>query len=121
MTLDPNGKEIPFSYDEAPEKPKSHDYKGKPEDYKNACEEYKRQRREYEQKIKNHYTLIRLAGKGIVFLDSINPETFEMYKTLLSHDKPKIIHEFVDDKGNVHRTVLEGCPAQRFAPLIQEF
>jgi hypothetical protein len=114
MTIDANGKEVSFSYDETPEKPKNQDYKGKPEDYKAALEDYKRQHREYEQKIKNHYTLIRLAGKAMVFLDTISRETFEMYKTLLSHDKPKISHEYVDDKGNVHRTVLEGWPSATF-------
>lgn len=126
MTIDPNGKEIPFSYDEAPEKPRSQDYKGKPEEYKAALEDYKQQHREYEQKIKNHFTLIRLSGKAMVFLDTISRETFEMYKTTLSHDKPKISHEYVDDKGSVHRTVLEGWPSATFCTadpkiLSQEF
>ena len=101
---------------EHPEKPKSHDYKGKPEDYRkthvksiNVNAENTRNR-----KSKTITPSYIVAGKGIVFLDSINPETFEMYRTLLSHDKPKIIHEFVDDKGNVHRTVLEGWPSATF-------
>lgn len=39
----------------------------------------------------------------------------------MSHDKPRITHRYVDDRGKVHTTVLEGWPATIFCTIDKEF
>jgi hypothetical protein len=118
------GNDEPLSLDDAPIKPNRRDYET-PEEYREAWEAYKLAKLDWEQKLKNSYYLIHLAGKTFVFLDTITFETFEMFKCVLSHDKPRIPHRWVDDKQKVHTTVLDGWPSAIFCSTdkkwIEEF
>jgi hypothetical protein len=64
---------------------------------------------------------VDLRSKIIVYLESINPETFKMLKATMSHDGPYIDHRFVDDKGKVHVTRLIGAPVLIFNSLDNYF
>jgi hypothetical protein len=112
-----HGPDEPFSLDDAPIKPKLKNYDGDKQEFKEACDTYKHAKLEWEHKLKNSYYLIRLTGRTFVFLDTISRETFEMFKTVLSHDKQRIPHKYVDQKGNVHTTVLEGWPSSIFCTV----
>ena len=120
MTLNENGEETPLNLDDAPIQPKQRSYDSK-EDFNDAYGVYKIEKRKWDQKIKNSFHLIRLAGKIYVFLDTISLATFEMFKCTLSHDKPRIIHKFVDERGKVHTTVLEGWPSAIFCTVDKDF
>jgi len=119
MTTDENGKETPLNLDDAPQKPMRRQYEK--EEFSDAYDVYKIEKRKWDQKIKNSFHLIRLTGKIYVFLDTISLATFEMFKCTLSHDKPRIIHKFVDERGGVHTTVLEGWPSVIFCTVDKDF
>ena len=127
MTVDENGEEVPFNFEDAPRQPKRREYDSS-ESYKDAYDAYRIEQKAWEQKVKKSFHLIKLAGKAFVFLDTISRETFEMFKCVLSHDKgvfngkPKrIVHKFVDDKGKVHVAVLEGYPSAIFCTVDKDF
>ena len=64
---------------------------------------------------------VDLRGKIIVFLESVNPGTFSMFKATMSYDNPWIDHKFVDDSGRVHVTRLIGAPALIFNSLDSNY
>jgi len=114
------GQDEPLNREDAPVKPKSRDY-DRPEEYEEARQAYKMAKLDWDKKIQNSYYLIKLTGKTFVFLDTISYETFEMFKCTLSHDKPRIAHKYVDDKGNVHTTILEGWPSAIFCSVDKKW
>ena len=118
------GNDEPLSWDDAPQKPSKNDY-DTTEEYNEAWDMYRVESKLWEDKLRNSYHLIRLTGKTYVFLDTISYETFDMFKCTLSHDKQRISHEYVDDKGKVHKTVLDGWPSAIFCSTdkkwIEEF
>jgi hypothetical protein len=118
------GNDEPLSWDNVPQKPSKRDFDTDAE-YKEAWDGYRVESKIWEDKIRNSYHLIRLTGKTYVFLDTISYETFEMFKCTLSHDKPRIAHKYVDDKGKVHKAVLDGWPSAIFCSTdkkwIEEF
>ena len=67
------------------------------------------------------YYEVDLRNKIIIFLESINVETFKMFKATMSGDNPWIDHKYVDDKGKVHVTRLIGAPALIFNSLDTEY
>jgi hypothetical protein len=93
-----------------PEKPQRKDY-GDISEYKNAMDIYKIQKEEWEKDIKDCIYEVDLRNKVLLFLESVNQETFRMFKTTMSHDNDFIDHKYVDDRGKVHVTRLVGAPA----------
>ena len=64
---------------------------------------------------------VDLRGKIIVFLESVNSETFRMLKATMSHDHDWVDHKYVDDKGKVHLTRLVGAPVLIFNSLDSNY
>lgn len=62
-----------------------------------------------------------LRNKILLFLESVNLETFKMFKTTMSHDNAFIDHKYVDDRGNVHITRLVGAPAIIFNSVDNDY
>ena len=64
---------------------------------------------------KESRTVINLQGKLLVFLEPPHPETWNIIKPILSHDKYYMEHPYVDSKGTggIHavRVVTKGWPA----------
>jgi hypothetical protein len=120
MTLTDDGKEIPLDLADTPIKPKKRDYDDA-EEFRADYERYKMASKDWEQKIKNCYHLICLTGKIYVFLETVTQATLEMFKSVMSQDKPRITHKYVDDRGKVHKTVLEGSPAFIFCSVDKSF
>ncbi len=118
------GKDEPLNQEDAPQKPLRRDFETS-DDFEAARREYNREKQVWDQKIKDSYYLIRLTNKILVFLETISYEAFEMFKTTLSHDDPfkskRISHKWVDDKGNVHHTVIEGYPSTVFCSTDKKF
>jgi hypothetical protein len=120
MTINTEGKEEPLNMDDEPREPKRRDYKEK-DDYIDDLQTYKAEKKIWGDKVKNSFHLIRFAGKIYIILEGISHEALEMLKCTLSHDGPRIPHKFVDDKGKVHKTVLEGAPAFIFCTVDKEY
>ncbi|MDR0492728.1 MAG: hypothetical protein LBH74_03705 [Nitrososphaerota archaeon] len=105
-----------------PKKPKRSDYRdlvyGEGDaDRKQYAEDlklYQAQKLQWDADCKDSFYEVDLRNKVVVFLESINLETFNMIKTTLSHDHEYIDHKYVDDKGRVHVTRLVGAPAMIF-------
>jgi len=114
------GNDEPLDLEDAPVKPKRRDYEDKTE-YLEALTSYKAKRKGWNDKIKDSYHLIKLDGKIYHFLETISLETFQMFKSTLSHDAKRIPHKYVDDRGKVHVTVLEGSPAAIFNSVDQAY
>ena len=108
--------------DNAPVKPLKRDY---PEDYDERIKEYYEQKKLWEEKLKNSYYEVDIRNKCLAFLESINLETFKMFKTTMSHDHDYIDHKYVDEKGKIHVTRLVGAPAMIFNSVdnsyVEEF
>lgn len=117
------GNDELLDLEDAPIRPKKSDFE--PEDFKDEMTLYKAQKQAWDDKIKNSYYLVKLDGKILVFLDKVSFETFEMFKTTLSHDAGRIPHRYVDDRGQNHTTILEGHPTAIFLSVdssyIEEF
>jgi hypothetical protein len=68
-----------------------------------------------EELYKRSKTVINLQGKLLVFLEPPHPETWNIIKPILSHDKYYMEHPYVDSKGTggIHavRVVTKGWPA----------
>ena len=113
--------EIIDVYD-APVKPLVCDH---PKDYKERIKEYHQQKKQWEEKLKNSVYEVDIRNKILLFLESINLETFKMFKVTMSHDHDFIDHKFVDDRGKVHVTRLVGAPAMIFNSVdnsyVEEF
>ena len=109
---------------EPPEKPRKTDYASS-EEYEEAKRLYKRQLKEYVDEMKKTYTLIRLAGKTLVFLEAPEYEAFRMLYPILSHDTERIEYRFVDKlaKGQLKtmRVVIEGWPATVFLTVDRKY
>jgi hypothetical protein len=70
---------------------------------------------ELEELYKRSKTVINLQGKLLVFLEPPHPETWNIIKPILSHDKYYMEHPYVDSRGSmgIHsiRVVTKGWPA----------
>ena len=70
---------------------------------------------ELDELYKKSKTVINLQGKLLVFLEPPHPETWNIIKPILSHDKYDMEHPYVDSKGigGIHavRVVTKGWPA----------
>jgi hypothetical protein len=109
----------------APQKPMKSDY-SEPQEYSQAVNQYIADKEKWRDKLAHSYYEVDLRNKIILFLESINPETFKMLKSTMSADNPFIDHKFVDDKGQVHVTRLIGSPVLIFNSVdtgeyIEEF
>lgn len=96
-----------------PKKPKLSDFND-PLEYADAKKQYEEAKTKFDEDIKDCYYEVDLRNKILVFLESVNLETFKMFKTTMSHDGEYIDHKFVDDRGKVHVTRLLGAPAMIF-------
>ncbi|MCL2868766.1 MAG: hypothetical protein FWF27_04925, partial [Candidatus Bathyarchaeota archaeon] len=103
-----------------PEKPKVNNYPDKQE-FNEALKVYKQQKVQWENDCKNSFYEVDLRNKILLFLESVNPETFKMLKTTMSHDHAYIDHKYVDDKGKVHVTRLVGAPVMIFNSVDNEY
>lgn len=99
-----------------PERPLRRDYPDKMM-YDNAILQYENDLVKYNEASKSCYWEVDLRHKTIAFFESIDLDTFKMFKTTMSHDNPYIDHKWVDDKGKVHVTRLIGAPAIIFCSL----
>jgi hypothetical protein len=117
------GNDEPLDLEDTPIRPKKGDFS--PEEFGDEIQRYKIEKQEWDDKVKNSYHLVKLNGKILVFLDKVSFETFDMFKTTLSHDAPRIPHRYVDDRGQNHTTMLEGHPTAIFLSVdssyIEEF
>jgi len=111
-----DGVEVLFDNILEPMKPDKNDF-DLVESYNVMCQKYREDLKEYQQLKENSFYEVDLRNKIIVYLESINPETFKMLKVTMSHDGPSIDHRFVDDKGKVHVTRLIGAPVLIFNSL----
>ena len=108
-----------------PKKPKRSDYQNPiygegDADRKQYAEDlklYEKEKAKWDLDCKDSYYEVDLRNKTLLFLESINPETFRMIKSTMSHDHDYIDHEWVDDKGKVHVTRLIGAPAIIFCTV----
>ena len=85
---------------------------------------YKEAMKEWKKKLDNCIYEVDLRNKVVVFLESINTETFKMLKSTMSHDNEEngwVDHKYVDDKGKVHTTRLVGAPCLIFNSLDNEY
>jgi hypothetical protein len=102
-----------------PQKPTRDDFEDK-SDYRSAWDLYKEELKAYRKLQDECYYEVDLRNKVVVFLESINTETFKMLKSTMSHDNEEngwVDHKFVDDKGKVHTTRLVGAPCLIFNSL----
>jgi len=110
--------------DDYPTKPTRNDYPD-PVAYNVAKRRYDTEKKLFEEKLKNSVYEVDLRKKILLFLESMNLETFKMFKTTMSHDHEYIDHKYVDDKGKVHVTRLVGAPAIIFNSVdnsyVEEF
>ena len=113
------GNDELLDLEDAPIRPKKGDFE--PEDFKDEIQLYKVAKQEWDDKVKNSYHLVKLNGKILVFLDRVSFETFDMFKTTLSHDAPRIPHRYVDDRGDNHTTMLEGHPTAIFLSVDSSY
>lgn len=90
-------------------------------DYTEAKKLYVEQKAQYEVDCKDSFYEVDLRKKILLFLESVNLETFRMMKSTMSHDHEYIDHKYVDDKGKVHVTRLVGAPAMIFNSLDNEY
>jgi hypothetical protein len=116
VLLDKNGEEIP----DPPSKPRRDNFDDN-ECYRSAIDDYNVAYKQYQESLKDSYYQVTLTNKIFTFLESVNPETFKMIKSTLSHDNDWIDHKYVDDHGKVHVTRLIGFPACIFNSLDNEF
>jgi regulatory protein YycI of two-component signal transduction system YycFG len=119
MSVNEAGEEEPLNLDDAPIPPKRRDFGGA-EKYRDAFDAYKIDKKAWDKKLKASFDLIKFQGKIYILLETVPKETLAMLKTTMSHDKPRIWHKYVDDKGRVRNVVLEGAPAFIFCS-IDEF
>ncbi len=110
--------------DNAPTKPTRSDYPD-PIAYDVAKRQYETDKKAWQEKLKNSVYEVDIRNKILLFLESINLETFKMFKVTMSHDHDFIDHKYVDDKGKVHVTRLVGAPAMIFNSVdnsyVEEF
>jgi len=113
-----NFEEIP-----EPQKPAKSDYDNN-SDYNSAWDRYKEEIKVYRKLQDECYYEVDLRNKVVVFLESINTDTFKMLKSTMSHDNEEngwVDHKYVDDKGKVHKTRLVGAPCLIFNSLDKEY
>lgn len=89
--------------------------------YRQLMDNFKEDVKAYRKLKDECYYEVDLRNRLIVFLESVNPETFKMFKATMSHDNDWIDHKFVDDKGKVHITRLIGAPALIFNSLDTDY
>ena len=104
----------------APKKPDKDEYPDTIE-LKQERAKYAEARLIWKEKLDHSYYEVDLRNKIIVYLESVNIETFKMLKATMSHDAPYIDHKYVDDKGKVHVTRLVGAPALIFNSVDNEY
>ncbi len=115
----PDGK----LFEEIPE-PRKPEKRDEPDTstFTRLMENWKVDIKKYREIEKSCYYEVDLRTKILVFLESVNLETFKMFKSTMSHDNPEgIDHKFVDDKGDVHITRLVGAPVMIFNSLDNAF
>jgi hypothetical protein len=93
--------------------------------YEEAEKIYEERKIKWDEDLKDSFYEVDLRNKILLFLESVNLETFRMFKTTMSHDNEFIDHKYVDDHGKVHVTRLVGAPAIIFnsvdSSYIEEF
>lgn len=115
-----------------PKKPLQKDYKDpilgwgdqERKDFAEAEKLYKEQKAQWDIDLQDCYYEVDLRNKIVVFLESINTETFKMLKSTMSHDNEEngwVDHKYVDDKGRIHKTRLLGAPCLIFNSLDNEY
>lgn len=81
-------------------------------------DEYEAQLREYQELVRNSYTLIDLRGRILLFLEPPDPETFNVLRPILSHDKDMIRFPVVEktEKGQqrTKQVIVRGWPSTIF-------
>jgi len=77
---------------------------------KELSQELESKERELKKNTKN---LVDLSNKILLFLDNPNPNTYEMLKPLLSHDKYELLYKTTTSDGalKVKETIIRGWPA----------
>jgi hypothetical protein len=113
------------NFDDVPE-PQKPDPEDEPDRsvFCQIMQNYKEEVKAYQKLKDESYYEVDLSNKVIVFLESINNETFKMLKTTMSHDNEEngyVDHKYVDDKGKVHKTRLVGAPCLIFNSLDKEY
>jgi hypothetical protein len=113
------------NFDEIPEpqKPSRSDYPDYSQ-YDALLKKYYEEKKAYQQLGEDAYYEVDLRKKVIIFLESVNPDTFKMLKATMSHDNEEngyVDHKYVDDKGKVHKTRLVGAPCLIFNSLDNEY
>ena len=119
-TFNENGEEEPLNLEEEPKQPKVREFEEKT-DYDKAIVTYNEKMKVWNKKLKDSFHLIDFTGKIYVILESAQKATLEMLKTTMSHDGPRITHKYVDDKGKVHKAVLQGAPAFIFCSIDEYY
>jgi len=113
-----DGREI--KEENRPIKPNRKDYCDASE-YNTDFKFYQAQKKQWDEDQKGAYHEIDLRNKTILFLESVNLETFKMFKTTMSHDDDYVDHKYVDDKGKVHITRTIGAPALIFNSVDNDY
>jgi len=103
-----------------PQKPRR-EYEPDPEVYRQLLKNYEEEKKAYNKLKEESIYEVDLHNKILVFLESVNLETFKMLKPTMSHDDEYINHKYVDDKGKVHTTRLYGFPTAIFNSLDNEY
>ena len=107
-----------------PQKPMRSDY-GSVEEFQEGFRHWKSELTAWRDKLRKSHYEVDLRNKTIIFLESVNPDTFKMLKATMSHDNEWIDHKFVDIDGKVHITRLIGAPVLIFNSLdsiyLEEF
>jgi hypothetical protein len=110
----------PFNL-EPPMPPNRYDGYRDEKDFSEAVTRYRLSRIAWDKNKRKSYHWLNLDFKIMVFLESVNPETFEMLKAIMSHDCNRLVYKFVDEKGNNHVTLIEGAPAFVFCSLDKSY
>lgn len=103
-----------------PQKPRR-EYEPDLEVYRQLQRNYEEEKKAYDKLKEESIYEVDLHNKILVFLESVNLETFKMLKPTMSHDDEYINHKYVDDKGKVHTARLYGFPTAIFNSLDNEY
>ncbi|MEM3551876.1 MAG: hypothetical protein QXV01_12395 [Candidatus Bathyarchaeia archaeon] len=77
------------------------------------------------QKLKDTRYLVELSGKILVFLEAPHFETFNMLRSILSHDAYQISYRFTDKSGKdqlqTQHVIIQGWPATIFCSTQEKY
>ena len=110
----------PIDPSQKPVKPRNSDYPDK-SDHDAAMSRYEEESKIWRDRVDHSFYEVDLNNKTVVFMESVNEETFKMLKATMSRDHDFIDHKYVDDKGKVHVTRLLGSPAIIFNSVDKEY